>query len=153
MKREIGVKDVCLAVGGLLTGITIMGFGVRKAKKQIRKEFVDENSKRIKDEILSEIRAEVKKHDIVEEVIDATKKDIINDILEESRNDITDIQREMRDHFNKTTSTIKSFERTLKEIKEEVLNYDARIGAIIRNSALSVISKVAGRGDDFEIEI
>lgn len=116
---------------GVITGLSML----KRAKKQLKKEIIDENNEQIKNEIINEIKSNIQLNDIKNEIIDNSKQSMINDILSESNNRINDFKKDV-------SSKIQIFENELEHAKSNVFDIDKRIGKIITNSATSLYNTI-----------
>ena len=146
MDIKINTRDAALVIGGLAAGFIAGSTLIKHAKKEIKKEIISSTTKTLKNEILADIKKEIGVNDIIDKITEDVNDKVVDNVLKESREDIKQFKKEVN-------KKIKDFNHTLSNIKDEVLNFDARIGKLLRNSITGVLDHVANRGDNDEIEI
>ena len=146
MDIKINTRDAALVIGGLAVGFIAGSMLIKHAKKEIKKEIISNTTKTLKNEILADIKKEIGVNDIIDKITEDVNDKVVDNVLKESREDIKQFKKEVN-------KKIKEFNHTLTNVKDEVLNFDARIGKLLRNSITGVLDHVANRGDNDEIEI
>jgi len=139
MDIKINTRDLGLVVGGLAVGVAL-GFGlVKKAKKELRKEIIDNQTKTIKEEIKSTIKEKIDIPEIKKEI----KHQIENSIIDDTIKTITDKNVEF---MAKVNVRLEEYEETLDDMKNNVLDMDARVGKLVNNAIKSIANITIGRG-------
>ena len=139
MDIKINTRDLGLVAGGLAVGIAL-GFGlVKKAKKELRKEIIDNQTKTIKEEIKSTITEKIDIPEIKKEI----KHQIENSIVDDTIKTITDKNVEF---MAKVNVRLEEYEETLDDMKNNVLDMDARVGKLVNNAIKSIANITIGRG-------
>ena len=139
MDIKINTRDLGLVVGGLAAGVAL-GFSlVKKAKKELRKEIIDNQTKTIKEEIKNTIKEKIDIPEIKKEI----KHQIENSIVDDTIKTITDKNVEF---MAKVNVRLEEYEETLDDMKNNVLDMDARVGKLVNNAIKSIANITIGRG-------
>ena len=139
MDIKINTRDLGLVVGGLAVGMAL-GFGlVKKAKKELRKEIIDNQTKTIKEEIKNTIKEKIDIPEIKKEI----KHQIENSIIDDTIKTVTDKNVEF---MAKVNVRLDEYEETLDDMKNNVLDMDARVGKLVNNAIKSIANITIGRG-------
>lgn len=139
MDIKINTRDLGLVVGGLAVGVAL-GFGlVKKAKKELRKEIIDNQTKTIKEEIKNTIKEKIDIPEIKKEI----KHQIENSIIDDTIKMVTDKNVEF---MAKVNVRLDEYEETLDDMKNNVLDMDARVGKLVNNAIKSIANITIGRG-------
>ena len=139
MDIKINTRDLGLVVGGLAVGVAL-GFSlVKKAKKELRKEIIDNQTKTIKEEIKNTIKEKIDIPEIKKEI----KHQIENSIVDDTIKTITDKNVEF---MAKVNVRLDEYEETLDDMKNNVLDMDARVGKLVNNAIKSIANITIGRG-------
>lgn len=143
MDIKINTRDLGLVVGGLAVGVAL-GFGlVKKAKKELRKEIIDNQTKTIKEEIKNTIKEKIDIPEIKKEI----KHQIENSIIDDTIKMVTDKNVEF---MAKVNVRLDEYEETLDDMKNNVLDMDARVGKLVNNAIKSIANITIGRGGSDE---
>ena len=143
MDIKINTRDLGLVAGGLAVGVAL-GFGlVKKAKKELRKEIIDNQTKTIKEEIKNTIKEKIDIPEIKKEI----KHQIENSIVDDKIKTITDKNVEF---MAKVNVRLEEYEETLDDMKNNVLDMDARVGKLVNNAIKSIANITIGRGGEDE---
>lgn len=139
MDIKINTRDLGLVVGGLAVGMAL-GFGlIKKAKKELRKEIIDNQTKTIKEEIKNTIKEKIDIPEIKKEI----KHQIENSIIDDTIKIVTDKNVEFMAKIN---VRLDEYEETLDDMKNNVLDMDARVGKLVNNAIKSIANITIGRG-------
>ena len=139
MDIKINTRDLGLVVGGLAVGMAL-GFGlIKKAKKELRKEIIDNQTKTIKEEIKNTIKEKIDIPEIKKEI----KHQIENSIIDDTIKTVTDKNVEF---MAKVNVRLDEYEETLDDMKKNVLDMDARVGKLVNNAIKSIANITIGRG-------
>lgn len=133
---NISDKEVVkiLQTAGIFASGVVVGLSmIKRAKKQLKKEIIDNANNQIKEDIIKEIKSKIQINEIKKEMIDDVKETMINDILTDANSKIENFKRDV--NFK-----IRVFENDLKYTKNTVLDMDKRIDDVIAKSAMAIYS-------------
>lgn len=154
MKLEIDVKQALVVTGCITTGMAI-GFGLsklmlKKAKKELRAEVIDDEKIAIKYEIKNEIKEKIDINEIKNDIKKQIEDSIIEDTLKEMDVKMKDICDKNSNFMAKVELRLGKYEKTLKKIESDVLDTDARVGKLVNNAIRTMAGVVVKRGEDDE---
>lgn len=154
MKIEIDVKQALVVTGCVTAGMAI-GFGLsklmlKKAKKELRAEVIDDEKIAIKYEIKKEIKEKIDVNEIKNDIKKQIEDSIIEDTLTEMDSKMEDICDKNSNFMAKVEIRLGKYEKTLKKIESDVLDTDARVGKLVNNAIRTMAGVVVKRGDDDE---
>ena len=135
---NISDKEVVkiLQTAGIFTSGVVVGLSmIKRAKKQLKKEIIDNANNQIKEDIINEIKSKIQINEIKKETIDDAKETMINDILKDANSKIENFKRDV--NFK-----IKVFEDDLEYAKNTVFDMDKRIGSVITKSAMTIYNTI-----------
>lgn len=143
MDIKINTKDLGLVIGGVAVGVAV-GFGltkwaIKKAKKELKDEIIDKQTKAIKEDITNTIKENIDIPEIKKDV----KRQIENSIIDNTLKTMTDKNAEF---IAKVNVRLDDYEETLTDIKDNVLDMDARVGKLVNNAIKSIANITMGRG-------
>lgn len=136
---NIKLRDVCLVTAGVVVGAAAVSLFSGRSAKQMKKEFINEQTKTIKKEIKQEIKESIKIDDIADEIRDELKNNIIEDTLEE----MTDKTARF---MAKVDIRLEDYEKQLNKMSKEVMNFDARVGKLVNGAIKTIAGAAMGRG-------
>lgn len=130
------LKDVCLFLGGITVGCSIIAVAVKTSVNKIKKEIKKEER-----EILDETKDTIRK-EIVEEIKnDIQYKNIVDDI---KTNIVCDVTEDYKENMNKFIKTINAeiykFDERLTKAENDTLDVDKRIGKMVTSIASKIIN-------------
>lgn len=140
---NIKLRDVALVTAGVVVGAAAISLFAGRNAKQMKKEFINEQTKSIKKEIKQEIKESIKIDDIANEIKNELKNTIIDDTLEE----MTDKTARF---MAKVDIRLEDYEKQLDRMSKEVMNFDARVGKLVNGAIKTIAGAAMRRGEDDE---
>ena len=130
------MKEMCniewlLEAGGSLAGFLIGTLALNKAKRDLKKEIIDEEGRIIKKEIKERIEDEIDINKIRNEIKNDINENIVNDILEQNKKDMSDVK-----------AILNKFENKLNNFEYQVMDYDKRIGKLVNGGIATIINNI-----------
>ena len=129
--KDMCNKDLLLIAGGCLAGFLIGTFSLNRAKKELRKEIIDEEGRLIKKEIKERIEDEIDIVKIKNEIKNDINGNIVDDMLEQNKKDMIEVK-----------AILNKFEKKLNNFEYQVMDYDKRIGKLVNGGIATIMNNI-----------
>ena len=129
--KEMCNRDLLLIAGGCLAGFLIGTFSLNRAKKELRKEIIDEEGRLIKKEIKERIEDEIDIVKIKNEIKNDINGNIVDDMLEQNKKDMIEVK-----------AILNKFENKLNNFEYQVMDYDKRIGKLVNGGIATIMNNI-----------
>lgn len=129
--KDMCNKDLLLIAGGCLAGFLIGTFSLNRAKKELRKEIIDEEGRLIKKEIKERIEDEIDIVKIKNEIKNDINGNIVDDMLEQNKKDMIEVK-----------AILNKFENKLNNFEYQVMDYDKRIGKLVNGGIATIMNNI-----------
>ena len=129
--KDMCNRDLLLIAGGCLAGFLIGTFSLNRAKKELRKEIIDEEGRLIKKEIKERIEDEIDIVKIKNEIKNDINGNIVDDMLEQNKKDMIEVK-----------AILNKFENKLNNFEYQVMDYDKRIGKLVNGGIATIMNNI-----------
>lgn len=129
--KEMCNRDLLLIAGGCLAGFLIGTLSLNRAKKELRKEIIDEEGRLIKKEIKERIEDEIDIAKIKNEIKNDINGNIVDDMLEQNKKDMIEVK-----------AILNKFENKLNNFEYQVMDYDKRIGKLVNGGIATIMNNI-----------